>query len=168
MTFLGKKLGGALLEITLTYNGYKGKSSRWTWSTKNLTHNSTIKPGIYLYDGGPYVDSLDSPYLVYKTLLENDKGDIEPTVDMLVSITRIEKYPHDTFCYVITKVDGNSMVLEYIREANSAREYDIEKLLPKLTPLVARRIDGNLWSTDKLGDVIIYIGSWSSYESLSY
>jgi hypothetical protein len=73
---------------------------------------SHFVPGILLYDKGPVITDINSPYLKYKTIPWNINTD-NPEVNMTVTVN-IYVWIFNTYLYVIESLTSDSMILHYI------------------------------------------------------
>ena len=181
VTFLGKILNDSdAQDLTLTRNNSTGKYRVWMWSTKDwsredyVSNTNSLKTcayaGIFLYDDGPKIDSLDSPFLKYRTLPDRSRTNATPRAGMLVTVANPTEMRYFWICYLIIEADANSMTLRYIKELNSSLDiennaYNKDK---DISPVTAQRISGNSWMTDKLGKTVIEIGNWYSAFNVPY
>jgi hypothetical protein len=80
--------------------------------------NLLIKPGILLFDNGPIIEDINSPYLIYKTVPRNVSNPI-PESDMIVTVHYRGRYQQINsqsidHLYVIDDLSEDYMSLMYI------------------------------------------------------
>lgn len=150
-------------KIVLNYYAPSSRSKKWYWTEErpespylHSVEYPKLQRGVLLYDEGPEITSVDSPYLRYKTLRPSMQLEAKPEVGMFVSLGKHSISRR----YVIEDIEGSKL---HLRRMNPEPTHEFD--WP--TILVVQPIEGSKWHVDKIpGDFYITMGSWRENYSI--